>query len=184
MVFVCSTRCNMETFAFCSNYVYVLPMIIPLNKHYCHIKGLLIGHCILCQVGIESFSDLNFNTIKLFYFTLSLLTFILLTWTIWRAPTKASKWRMEFNSAFKALNLTLEIKKKGNCSIERDIRKLFSITQYAWPLWNSGFHTTVEIPSREIKSRQIRSGRLGGDSYWCVINTIKPVLLCQTKIYI
>ena len=25
------------------------------------------------------------------------LTLILLTWTIWRAPTNASKWRMGFN---------------------------------------------------------------------------------------
>jgi hypothetical protein len=32
-----------------------------------------------------------------------LLTLILLTWTIWRAPTNASKWRMGFNSAFKGL---------------------------------------------------------------------------------
>ena len=32
------------------------------------------------------------------------LTFILLTWTIWRAPTNASKWRMGFNSAFKGLS--------------------------------------------------------------------------------
>ena len=31
------------------------------------------------------------------------LTLILLTWTIWRAPTNASKWRMGFNSAFKGL---------------------------------------------------------------------------------
>ena len=31
------------------------------------------------------------------------LTLILLTWTIWRVPTNASKWRMGFNSAFKAL---------------------------------------------------------------------------------
>ena len=31
------------------------------------------------------------------------LTLILLTWTIWRAPTDASKWRMGFNSAFKGL---------------------------------------------------------------------------------
>ena len=31
------------------------------------------------------------------------LTLILLTWTIWRTPTNASKWRMGFNSAFKAL---------------------------------------------------------------------------------
>ena len=32
------------------------------------------------------------------------LTLILLTWTIWRAPTNTSKWRMGFNSAFKGLN--------------------------------------------------------------------------------
>ena len=31
------------------------------------------------------------------------LTLILLTWTIWRGPTNASKWRMGFNSAFKGL---------------------------------------------------------------------------------
>jgi hypothetical protein len=35
------------------------------------------------------------------------LTLILLTWTIWRAPTNASKWRMGFNSAFKGLTLIL-----------------------------------------------------------------------------
>jgi hypothetical protein len=33
------------------------------------------------------------------------LTLILLTWTIWRAPTNASKWRMGFNSAFKGLKI-------------------------------------------------------------------------------
>jgi hypothetical protein len=27
----------------------------------------------------------------------------LLTWTIWRAPTNVSKWRMGFNTAFKGL---------------------------------------------------------------------------------
>ena len=32
------------------------------------------------------------------------LTLILLTWTTWRAPTNASKWRMGFNSAFKGLS--------------------------------------------------------------------------------
>ena len=32
------------------------------------------------------------------------LTLILLKWTIWRAPSNASKWRMGFNSAFKGLN--------------------------------------------------------------------------------
>ena len=30
-------------------------------------------------------------------------TLTLLTWTIWRAPTSASKWRMGFSSAFKGL---------------------------------------------------------------------------------
>ena len=33
------------------------------------------------------------------------LTLTLLTWTIWRTPTNASKWRMGFNSAFKGLIL-------------------------------------------------------------------------------
>ena len=37
----------------------------------------------------------------------ALLTLILLTWTIWRAPTNASKWRMGFNSAFKGLKYKL-----------------------------------------------------------------------------
>ena len=36
-------------------------------------------------------------------FRTALLTLILLTWTIWRAPTNASKWRKGFNSAFKGL---------------------------------------------------------------------------------
>ena len=33
------------------------------------------------------------------------LTLILLTWTIWRAPINASKWRMGFNSTFKGLTI-------------------------------------------------------------------------------
>ena len=33
------------------------------------------------------------------------LTLILLTWTIWRAPSNDSKWRMGFNSAFKGLKI-------------------------------------------------------------------------------
>ena len=33
------------------------------------------------------------------------LTLILLTRTIWRAPTYARKWRMGFNSAFKGLKI-------------------------------------------------------------------------------
>ena len=37
------------------------------------------------------------------------LTLILLTWRIWWAPNNASKWQMEFNSAFKGLS-TREIR--------------------------------------------------------------------------
>ena len=36
-------------------------------------------------------------------FQCATLTLILLMWTIWRAPTNASKWRMGFNSGFKRL---------------------------------------------------------------------------------
>ena len=41
--------------------------------------------------------------VTLQYIASGMLTLILLTWTIWRAPTNASKWRMGFNSAFKGL---------------------------------------------------------------------------------
>jgi len=34
-----------------------------------------------------------------------ILTLILLTWRIWRAPNNASRWQMGFNSAFKRLRL-------------------------------------------------------------------------------
>jgi len=33
----------------------------------------------------------------------AILTLILLTWKIWRAPNNASRWQMGFNSAFKGL---------------------------------------------------------------------------------
>jgi len=35
----------------------------------------------------------------------SFLTLILLTWSIGRAPNNARKWQMEFNLAFKGLNV-------------------------------------------------------------------------------
>ena len=46
--------------------------------------------CILCDI-------------RTLYIVLSALTLILLMWTIWRAPTNASKQWMGFNSAFKGL---------------------------------------------------------------------------------
>jgi hypothetical protein len=45
------------------------------------------------------------------------LTLFLLTWTIWRAPTNASKWRIGFNSAFKGLMMY-----KAKVAVCSDIR--------------------------------------------------------------
>jgi hypothetical protein len=50
-----------------------------------------------------------------------ILAFILLTWTIWRAPTNASKWRLGFNSAFKGLTTggwKISIMGSMNCDIQ------------------------------------------------------------------
>jgi hypothetical protein len=57
-------------------------------------------------MGIVFFQDILFPLLILVYqryIFISILTLILLTWTIWPAPTNASKWRMGFNSAFKGL---------------------------------------------------------------------------------
>jgi hypothetical protein len=40
------------------------------------------------------------------------LTLNLLRWTILRAPTNASKWRMGFNSAFKGLSSSFKLTDK------------------------------------------------------------------------
>ena len=46
-----------------------------------------------------------------------------LTWTIWRAPTNASKWRMGFNSAFKWLTVVVKTFKNIRCDIMIQIYK-------------------------------------------------------------
>ena len=51
-------------------------------------------------VSIERQKEIE---VKRVLYATQYLTLILLTWTIWRAPTNASKWRMGFNSAFKGL---------------------------------------------------------------------------------
>ena len=51
----------------------------------------------------ELFQQHNWSNFIVNYYAFLDLTLILLTWTIWRAPTNASKWRMGFNSAFKGL---------------------------------------------------------------------------------
>jgi hypothetical protein len=73
------------------------------------------------------------------------LTPTLLTWTIWRAPTNASKWRMGFNSAFKGLNW-LRIKTSHQAFMIRIIRFWFALREAefidwapAWGLLNRVF---------------------------------------------
>jgi hypothetical protein len=46
------------------------------------------------------------------------LTLILLTWRIWWAPNKASKWQMGFKSAFKGLKKELQREPKHNFHIQ------------------------------------------------------------------
>ena len=46
------------------------------------------------------------------------LTLTLLTWTIWPAPTNASKWRMGFNSAFKgSITHTVAFWLRATCNL-------------------------------------------------------------------
>jgi hypothetical protein len=64
---------------------------------------------------------LHANETQNISFRKTLLTLILLTWTICRAPTNASKWRMGFNSAFKGLNVQYTsyetYKCRNSCSV-------------------------------------------------------------------
>ena len=66
------------------------------------------SHTQVCVRKSHHYTSLNIFT---------LLTLILLTWTIWRAPTNASKWRMGFNSAFKGLTKCLS-KKTDDVTLE------------------------------------------------------------------
>ena len=63
-----------------------------------------------------------------------LLTLILLTWTIWRAPTNASKWRMGFNSAFNPLAPNVVyIRRTAQLTSRRYILNIYStnvLTEY------------------------------------------------------
>ena len=70
------------------------------------------------------------------------LALILLTWTIWRAPTNAGKWWMGFNSAFKGLIIlfrdiitfcsdkhkeSINIVRKGNKKLFRMLKQVVHI---------------------------------------------------------
>jgi hypothetical protein len=65
------------------------------NLRKLHLKYTLTH----IRIGKMVYSHSNTN--------LRCLTLTVLTWTKWRAPASASKWRMGFNSAFKGLNVLL-----------------------------------------------------------------------------
>ena len=67
---------------------------VDLRFHSPHV-------CIsVCKVTV---CTANGCTVTACTVTVCTVTLTLLTWTIWRAPTSASKWRMGFNSVFKRL---------------------------------------------------------------------------------
>jgi hypothetical protein len=80
-------------------HAVIEPQNIKFNKHPLNFSG------------ISGRTDKHFGRHLTVYVTC--LTLILLTWTKWRSPTNASKWRMGFNSAFKGL------KKKTNYKLYR-----------------------------------------------------------------
>ena len=57
-----------------------------------------------------------------------------LTWTTWRAPTNASKWRMGFNSAFKRLTTTLP-QAPTSARREDNIKKYLKDTGHQGAKW-------------------------------------------------
>ena len=74
-----------------------LYFFILVNMCYllCIFK-LVFLYMLFCQ----HFGHTAWPSIMITYFTTGnphMLTLILLTWTIWRAPANASKWRMGFN---------------------------------------------------------------------------------------
>ena len=66
------------------------------------------------------------------------LTLILLTWKIWWAPNNASKWQMEFNSAFKGLNSSDSLHCTGLTNV-----RIVAIFQTANPLHSTFLSSTI-----------------------------------------
>ena len=81
---------------------YVILIAFPMQQ--CLHESALMLRYITWPVLLLSVRDAH-NVLS----ELPCLTLILLTWTIWRTPTNASKWRMGFNSAFKDLSDIYEL---------------------------------------------------------------------------
>ena len=90
------------------------------------------------------------------------LTLVLLTWTIWRAPTNASKWRMGFNSAF-----------KGLIAITSTVKPVMLVTLVSWPSVTAG-HASIERKNRY----DIINGRHLATCLSWILATIPHLALC------
>ena len=119
----------LDLFAFHFYYIWMSPLIYKKINPIFNSFYFLMHHSLMIYLLWTQFHDFLAMKHAMFYtvkfkicsrcvcrwlkdcfpsigvvFPSLMLTLILLTWTIWRAPTNASKWRMGFNSAFKGLN--------------------------------------------------------------------------------
>ena len=91
-------------------------------------------------------------------------TRILLTWTIWRASTNASKWRMGFNSAFKGLRSRTGIMEKccyNSRSAVFEDRNISSLSQPHRMKLNSGHSSCHRLPIRRPGKSFLSNARKG-----------------------
>jgi len=80
------------------------------TNHRCVASQKMENLKFVSPVNMLTFKGESNIIIHALYFAVKLLTLILLTWRIWRAPNNASKWRMRFNWVFKALALFIPMK--------------------------------------------------------------------------
>ena len=78
----------------------------------------------------EAFTISDYSPLSLLH---PVLTLTLLTWTKWRAPTNASKWRVGFNSAFKGLT------NPKHLSVAKIIKRLCSFCD--WTIFSRIWHS-------------------------------------------
>jgi hypothetical protein len=81
----------------------LLPVTVSLNCYF-YVVSLSLALRRGCSNRLSTLAEAGW---------LAALNLILLTWTIWRSPTNASKWRMGFNSTFKGLTEISVVLKTG-----------------------------------------------------------------------
>ena len=116
------------------------------------------------------------NKQRLFSYTALILT--LLAWTIWRAPTNASKWRTGFNSAFEGLRIGI----RWNVSCSRLVNFLLSI-----PIWRVGTQVRSINGDHEeeifrLPSSPVNTTKIGDALHPAKCRTVTScVVLCRAR---